>query len=91
MTAEGKSPDPGIKPGGGCMCTLDGVPDRDEIVADIVAAAFHDTYERLAPEHGYATREGSRKPWGQVPENNRNLMRATVRHLLDEGIIRAGR
>lgn len=59
----------------------------DDLVADIIAAAFHDTYERLAPEHGYETREGSRKPWGEVPEQNRSLMRATVRHLLDAGLI----
>jgi hypothetical protein len=59
----------------------------DDLVVDIIASQFHDTYERLAPEHGYETREGSRKPWGDVPDNNRALMRATVRHLLRAGII----
>lgn len=61
----------------------------EDLEADIIAAAFHVTYERLAPEHGYETREASRTTWGDVPENNRSLMRATVRHLIDAGIIHA--
>lgn len=51
----GRFPDPGIKPGGGCWCTEEDTADRKEIVADIVAAAFHDHYERLAPQFGYKT------------------------------------
>lgn len=58
-----------------------------DAVADIIAAAFHDHYERLAPDYGYETREESRKAWGEVPERNRALMRATVRSLLNARII----
>lgn len=53
-----------------------------------IAKAFHDTYERLAPEHGYETPEAS--AWEEVPENNRNLMIAVVEVLLDENIISEG-
>lgn len=56
-------------------------------LAEQIAEAFHDAYERLAPEHGYETREASRKPWSEVPENNRELMTAVVEELLETGII----
>src|SRR5437879_6194371 len=52
-----------------------------------IARAFHDFYEELAPEHGYETRQESRKPWGEVPQNNKDLMCAVVARLLEEGII----
>lgn len=58
-------------------------------LAEQIAEAFHDTYERLAPDHGYETREASRKPWSEVPENNRELMTAVVSELLENGIINA--
>lgn len=51
----------------------DGRSDED------VARAFHEAYERLAPDFGYRTREASAKPWADVPEGNRALMIATVR------------
>lgn len=54
----------------------------------LVARAFHETYERLAPQHGYETRTASAVPWQQVPANNRALMRHTVRDLTDRGVIR---
>lgn len=56
-------------------------------VAEQIAEAFHDAYERLAPDHGYETREASRKPWSEVPENNRELMTAVVEELLENKII----
>lgn len=56
-------------------------------IADIIAAAFHDHYERLAPEHGYETRPESRTSWDEVPEQNRKLMQATVHSLLSSGLI----
>lgn len=59
----------------------------EEVVADIIAAAFHATYEELAPTFGYETREESRKAWKDVPQQNRALMRATVRRLLDIHLI----
>lgn len=39
-----------------------------------LARAFHETYERLAPEHGYKTREASAVPWRDVPSANKKLM-----------------
>lgn len=45
---------------------------------EAIARAFHEAYERLAPEHGYETRKASAVPWEQVPENNRRLMTAVA-------------
>ena len=56
--------------------------------AEAVAYEFHEAYERLAPEHGYETREASAKPWAEVPERNRLLMIAVVRDLAARGVIR---
>lgn len=53
--------------------------------AEKLAKLFHDTYEELAPSHGYETREASRKPWAEVPENNKSLMIAVCQRLLDRG------
>ena len=53
----------------------------DRTPAD-VARLFHETYERLAPEFGYRTREASAVPWDEVPETNRALMIATVTEVL---------
>lgn len=58
----------------------DAATELDE--ARRVAHLFHETYERLAPEYGYETREASAKPWDEVPSNNRLLMIATVDHVL---------
>lgn len=54
---------------------------------EFVAMRFHQVYERLAPEHGYETREESRVAWPDVPEQNRKLMIAVVGELRDEGTI----
>lgn len=43
-----------------------------------IARRFHETYERLAPDFGYRTREASAKPWEDVPTHNRALMVATA-------------
>ena len=63
--------------------------DHDVIkaICDEVARAFHESYERLSHEHGYETREASRKPWEDVPDNNKSLMRAVVQDLLSRGVI----
>lgn len=58
--------------------------------AERIAARFHATYERLAPDHGYQTRQDSARPWTEVPDPNRNLMVAVAQHLLDAGVIRPG-
>ena len=56
------------------------VPSARE--AEQLAQLFHETYERLAPDYGYRTREASAKPWSEVPENNRALMIATCAQVL---------
>jgi hypothetical protein len=69
----------------------EGLPTDYEAVldykAEVVARGFHETYERLAPEHGYKTRDASAVPWEDVPENNRSLMVAVARELLGSGVI----
>lgn len=47
-----------------------------------IAKAFHDAYERLAPEFGYVTRKPSAVPWEDVPEANRKLMIAVVEEVV---------
>ena len=42
-----------------------------------MAKLFHRTYESLAPQFDYTTREETRADWEDVPENNKNLMIAT--------------
>ena len=44
------------------------------------AKAFHEEYERLAPEFGYETRTESRTPW---PPTNADLMVATAAAVLE--------
>jgi hypothetical protein len=43
-----------------------------------IAQAFHETYERLAPDFGYKTREASAVPWEDVPDANKRLMIAVA-------------
>jgi hypothetical protein len=57
--------------------------------AERIAQAFHETYERLAPEHGYQTRKESAKPWAEVPPENAGLMVAVCMELLERGVISA--
>jgi hypothetical protein len=59
-------------------------------LAEMIAKAFHESYERLAPGHDYETRQASAVPWEEVPEANRNLMVAVAQELLDNGTISAG-
>lgn len=49
-----------------------------------LARAFHEAYERLAPEFGYETRDRSAVPWDDVPADNRGLMVATAASVLDD-------
>ena len=55
--------------------------------AEEIARKFHEAYEDLAPSHGYETREASRKPWAEVPQNNKSLMIAVIDRLLSNGVI----
>ena len=50
--------------------------------AEQLAQLFHEIYERLAPNFGYKTREASRKPWTDVPQNNKLLMIAVCSEIL---------
>lgn len=62
-------------------------PERQEyristaIDPEDLARSFHEAYERLAPDHGYSTREESRLPWADVPEPNRSLMIAVCEEI----------
>jgi len=47
-----------------------------------LAKMFHESYEELAPQFGYETREASRKPWEDVPEKNQKLMIAVAGKIL---------
>lgn len=58
--------------------------------AEMIAGAFHATYETLAPDHGYETRKASAVAWDDVPEPNRSLMIATVQNMLDMGVLAVG-
>lgn len=48
-----------------------------------LAQKFHETYERLAPDFGYKTREASAVPWKDVPEQNKKLMIAVCTEILE--------
>ncbi len=48
----------------------------------LLAQAFHEAYERLAPSFGYKTRDASAKPWRDVPEQNKALMIAVSAEML---------
>lgn len=58
--------------------------------AEAVARHFHEVYEQLAPAYNYRTRPESSVPWENVPSNNRNLMIAVAKELLDRDIIQVG-
>ena len=51
--------------------------------AEGLARLFHETYERLAPDYGYRTREASAVPWEDVPDGNKRLMIATAAEVLE--------
>ena len=48
-----------------------------------LARAFHEAYEELAPNYGYKTRDTSAVPWDDVPDNNKQLMIATSKRVLE--------
>jgi hypothetical protein len=54
----------------------------DMLIEENIAKLFHDTYEELAPYFGYKTRQESAVPWDDVPEENKQLMVATVKAVL---------
>ena len=54
--------------------------------AERLAKRFHEAYERLAPDFGYKTREASAVPWADVPPENKALMIAVAREILNDGL-----
>ena len=60
---------------------------RTEPAAERLARLFHEVYEELAPSFGYETRQESRKPWADVPTQNKALMIAVCDRILDEWAI----
>jgi hypothetical protein len=56
--------------------------------AELIARAFHETYEDLAPSFGYRTRSESAVPWEDLPTANKLLMVATITTLLGRVVIR---
>ncbi|UUW88371.1 hypothetical protein [Pimelobacter simplex] len=72
--------------------TLEGAPGADsEALAardadiDQLCEIFHDAYEAEALSAGWETNPRSRVPWGDVPEPNKQCMRAAVRAFLGSG------
>lgn len=59
-------------------------------IDEMIAKAFHESYERQAPSAGYETRKESAVPWDQVPEKNKDLMIRTVGDLRSRGVIVVG-
>lgn len=52
--------------------------------ARVLAEAFHQHYEKLAPTFGYETREESKTTWEDVPLNNKALMCFTAQAVIEE-------
>jgi len=52
--------------------------------AEDLARLFHETYERLAPQFGYATKKETAVPWDSIPADNANkkLMVAVCEEIL---------
>jgi len=53
-----------------------------------LAQMFHDTYERLAPQFGYKTREASAVAWEHVPDTNKRLMIAVAHEIIQHLSVR---
>lgn len=55
--------------------------ERDQLV-EMMCVTMHDAYETAAISAGWETNLKSRKPWAEVPEANKETMRAAVSALL---------
>jgi len=53
-----------------------------------LAEVCHDAYELAAAGSGWVTQLESRKPWAEVPEENRQATRAGVQAVLDDLVAR---
>ncbi len=74
--------------GGGASREEGAVTPEELDRAHVIAKAFHEAYERLAPQYRYKTQEASAVPWEDVPQQNKMLMTAVISELLDSGVIR---
>jgi hypothetical protein len=54
----------------------------DERLIEDACKVMHDAYEKAALGAGWETNPASRKPWADVPEANKETMRAAVIALL---------
>ncbi len=54
------------------------------MTAEQLANRFHDLYEEMASQYGYETRRDSSVEWENVPDNNKQLMIAVCRRILEE-------
>ncbi len=54
--------------------------------SEALAKLFHETYERLAPDYGYATRPETARSWEEIPEDspNKRLMMAVAGEVLEK-------
>jgi hypothetical protein len=59
------------------MRQAQGLDPHDELVEQ-ACEVMHDAYEKAALGTGWATNPESRKPWADVPEANKETMRASV-------------
>lgn len=59
-----------------------GVTATPTIDIETACEVMHDAYEQAAVGAGWETQEASRKPWADVPEANKDTMRAAVSALL---------
>jgi hypothetical protein len=55
---------------------------RSRLDREKLAELFHTTYESLAPQFGYRTRDDTSGPWVNVPDDNRRLMLATCEAII---------
>lgn len=55
-----------------------------ENLIEHLCALQHDAYEAAAVSAGWSTQQASRKPWEDVPEANKETMRASMRAVLIE-------
>ena len=56
----------------------------EELGAEVLARRFHELYERIAPQFGYRTRKGTRVPWSELPDDNRELMLLVSGKIIEE-------
>lgn len=59
-------------------------PDHDMELVERLCRIQHDAYEAAAAEHGWSTQQASRRPWDQVPAENRATMEASMLAVLAE-------